>query len=147
MRRPLIFPFIGLITGIVIGNYFDIPYQLLLIGLLLTLALLFLSQRKQWRIAGFSLIFCFALISGILNIQKQQYLIPADQNILQHVDSGRVDTAISERDPDIERSDAPAQERAVLVPVGAGRELDAAQRALVGGENRILPEVVGDDTA
>jgi competence protein ComEC len=89
MRRPLIFPFIGLITGIVIGNSFGIPYQLLLIGLLLTLALLFLSQRKQWRIAGFSLIFCFALISGILNIQKQQYLIPADQNILQHVDSGR----------------------------------------------------------
>jgi hypothetical protein len=74
MRRPLISPLIGLITGIVIGNYFDIPYQLLQVGLIFVLALLFLSQRKQWRIACFSLIFCFSLTGGILNIQRQQYL-------------------------------------------------------------------------
>jgi competence protein ComEC len=89
MPRPLVLPLSGLIAGIVIGNYLEIPYQLLLICLLLILALLFLSQRKHWRITCISLIFCFALISGILNIQRQQYLIPADQNIAQHVESGR----------------------------------------------------------
>ena len=89
MRRPLIFPFIGLITGIIIGNYFDLPYNVLLIGLIFILISLLLLLRKQWWIACFLLIIFFALISGIFDIQKQQYLIQTDHHILRHIDSGK----------------------------------------------------------
>lgn len=89
MRRPLIFPFIGLIAGIIAGNYFDLPYNILLVILLFILFSLLLSLRKQRRIAGFLLVFCFALIIGIFDIQKQQYLIQTDHHILQHINSGR----------------------------------------------------------
>ena len=89
MRRPLIFPFIGLIAGIIIGNYFDLPYSLLLIGLIFILISLLLSLRKQWGIASLLLIFGFALIIGIFDIQKQQYLSQRDHHISKHTDSGR----------------------------------------------------------
>ncbi len=89
MRRPLIFPFIGLIAGIITGNYFDLPYNFLLGSLIFLLILLFLLLRNKLWIAGFVLIACFAFILGIFNIQKQQYSIPTDHHILHHIDSGR----------------------------------------------------------
>jgi competence protein ComEC len=88
MRRPLIFPLIGLIAGIITGNYFDLPYNFLLGSLIFILILLLTSLRKQWWIAGFLLIFCFAFILGIFDVQKQQYSIRTDQHISQHTDAG-----------------------------------------------------------
>ncbi len=89
MRRPLIFPLIGLIAGIITGNYFDLPYNFLLGSLIFLLATLLLCLKKNWEIAGLLLIFCFAFILGFFNIQKQQYLIRTDQPIMQHADAGR----------------------------------------------------------
>ncbi|MEN6376052.1 MAG: DNA internalization-related competence protein ComEC/Rec2 [Smithella sp.] len=89
MRRPLIFPLIGLMAGIITGNYFDLPYNFLLGSLIFLLATLLLCLKKKWWLSGLLLIFCFAFILGFFNIQKQQYLIRTDQHILQHTDAGR----------------------------------------------------------
>ncbi len=89
MKRPLIFPFIGLIAGIITGNYFDLPYNVLLVSLIFILVLLLVTQRKKWWTACFLFIFCFAFLLGVFNIQKQQYSIQSDQHILQQTDSGK----------------------------------------------------------
>ncbi len=89
MHRPLIFPFSGLIIGIIIGNFFDFPYIFLSVFLIFILVLLLLSLRKQWWIASFLLIFCFAAILGIFDIQKQQYSIRKDRHILQYASLGK----------------------------------------------------------
>ncbi|MGV8059217.1 MAG: DNA internalization-related competence protein ComEC/Rec2 [Smithellaceae bacterium] len=89
MRRPLLFPFAGLTAGIITGNYFDLPYCVLLTGIIFVLILLLLSLRKKWLASGFLLIFTFAFILGIFDIQKQQYLTQKDQHILHYVNSGR----------------------------------------------------------
>ena len=89
MRRPLIDPLIGLTAGIIAGNYFDLPYNFSLGFLIFILITLLLCLKKNWWISGLLLIFCFAFILGVFNIQRQQYLIRTDQHILQHTDSGR----------------------------------------------------------
>ncbi|MEN6489013.1 MAG: DNA internalization-related competence protein ComEC/Rec2 [Smithella sp.] len=89
MRRPLIFPLIGLIAGIIIGNYFDLPYNFLLGSLIFILITLFLCLKKQWWVAGLSFIFCFALILGFFDIRKQQYSLRPDHDILQYADTGK----------------------------------------------------------
>ncbi len=89
MRRPLIFPFIGLIAGIITGNYFNLPYTFLLGSLIFILILLLASQRKKWWTAGFLFILYFAFILGAFNISKQQYYMQSDQHLLQHIDSNR----------------------------------------------------------
>jgi competence protein ComEC len=89
MSRPLIFPFIGLITGIITGNYFDLPYNILLSCMIVILAALLLALRRRLLIVSYLLIFIFALFIGFFDIQKQQYLLPADHHILQHTDSGK----------------------------------------------------------
>jgi competence protein ComEC len=90
IRRPLIFPFIGLIAGIITGNYFDLPYNSLLGTLIVILFLLLLSLRKKLLVVSYLLIFCFASVLGIFNIQKQQYLTGADHHILQYTNSGKI---------------------------------------------------------
>ncbi len=89
IKRPLIFPFIGLIAGIVTGNYFDLPYNFLLVGLALILFLLLVTQRKKWWTAGFLFMFVFAFILGVFNISQHQYSTDARNNVLHHTDSGR----------------------------------------------------------
>jgi competence protein ComEC len=89
MRRPLIFPFLGLIAGIIAGNYFDLPVSFLLSSLVFILILLILSFRMQWWIACFLLIFGFTFIVGIFDIQKQNYSIRTNHHILQHAGSGK----------------------------------------------------------
>jgi len=88
MRRPLIFPLIGLSTGIIIGNYIDFSYYILLISLIFCCTSLFLFMRKQWWIAVFLFVCFTALIIGIWNVQKQQYLSNTDRHISKHVNSG-----------------------------------------------------------
>lgn len=89
MRRPLIFPFIGLIAGTVIGNYYDVPYSPLLAGLLIALVLLLFFVLKGWKTSSFIMVICFTLIIGLFNIQKQQYFIDENTFILNHTDSGK----------------------------------------------------------
>lgn len=89
MRRPLIFPLIGLIAGIIIGNYLNLPYNFLLGALIFILVALFLCLKRQWWVTGLSLIFFFALILGFFDIQKQQYSIHPDHHILQYTDAGK----------------------------------------------------------
>ncbi len=89
MSRPLIVPFIGLIIGVLAGNHFNFPYYFLLGMLIFILISLLLLLRKQRWAACFCLIFCIALITGIFNIQKRQYLDSSHQSILQYADAGR----------------------------------------------------------
>lgn len=89
MRQPLTFPFIGLVAGIVTGNYYDLSYNFLLILLILTLISLLVSLRKQWWIACLLLIFCFAFILGVFDISKQQYYLRTEHHTLQHTGSGK----------------------------------------------------------
>ena len=63
------------------------------------------------------------------------------------IEPRRVDAARRERQPEVDRPDAAAQERPVLVPVTAVGHRDASQRALVRGEDRSAAEVVGDEGA
>jgi competence protein ComEC len=88
MRRPLILVFIGLICGIVIGNYLEFAGNFLLIGLVFSFILLSIVQKKSFCRISFILIFIITAVVGIFAIQKQQYAIRKDNNISQYADSG-----------------------------------------------------------
>jgi competence protein ComEC len=90
MRRPLIFPLIGLTTGIVFGDYFELSSHFILISLISILLLLFIAHKfSYWKIS-FLLICLIAVLVGIFSIQKQLYItIRKDQNITQYIDSGK----------------------------------------------------------
>ena len=60
----------------------------------------------------------------------------------QQVDPGWVDAAGADCDPDVQHPNATAEDRAILVPVGARREAQMPEGALVGGQNRPLAQVV-----
>lgn len=89
MRRPLILPLIGLIAGIIIGNYLNLPYNFLLATLIFILLAFLLCLQRRWWITGLSLIFFFALILGFFDIQKLQYSIRPDHHVLQYTDAGK----------------------------------------------------------
>ena len=89
MRRPLIFPLIGLMTGIIAGNYFDLSYSYLLASLILILIALFFALRKKWWVLSLSLIGIFAFVTGIFDIQKQHFLIQSDQHIARYINTGK----------------------------------------------------------
>jgi len=90
LRRPLICILISLITGIVAGSYFYCPYNILLITAGLILLLVFISYRKQWFVACFVFIICFAFLLGLFDIQKQNYFHKDNQNILSYTDHGKI---------------------------------------------------------
>lgn len=89
MRRPLILPLIGLVTGIIIGNYFDLSSYFILISLIFILILLFIANKYSYWKTSLLIIFLIAVFVGIFDMQKQQYTISKDQNIFQHINSGK----------------------------------------------------------
>jgi len=90
MRRPLIYLLIAFISGIISGSYFTVPYYLLLAIITLILLFLLVAIRKKWSTVGFFLIIFFILVLGVFDIQKQNYFIEDELNIVQYIDKGKV---------------------------------------------------------
>jgi competence protein ComEC len=90
MRRPLLYPLLALMAGIIIGDYIALPYLLLSVGALLILLILLLSVRNKWNIAAFLLILVLMLIVGLFNIQRQQYLARNNRHIVHQANQSPV---------------------------------------------------------
>jgi len=90
MSRPLIYPLLALITGIIIGYYYSIPYYLLFSAIIFILIFLLLTIRHRWPKASFLLIINFVIILGIFNIQIQQYSSHNDNFIRHFIDKGKL---------------------------------------------------------
>ena len=90
MNRPLIYPLIALITGIVIGYYYPVSYYLLFSAIIFILVVLLFTIRNSWPKASFFLIINFVIILGIFNIQIQQYSADNDNSIGHFIDQGKL---------------------------------------------------------
>jgi predicted membrane metal-binding protein len=90
MSRPLIYPLLAIITGIVIGYYYSIPYYLLFSAIIFILIFLLITIRNRWPKASFFLIINFVIILGIFNIQIQQYSANNDNSIRHFIDKGKL---------------------------------------------------------
>jgi len=90
MRRPLLYPLIALMTGIVIGDYLFVPYSLILFGTLVILLLLLFCVRRSWSVPAFAFILGLIFIVGLFDIQRQQYLIHNNQHIVYQADQGKL---------------------------------------------------------
>ncbi|MEE9911142.1 MAG: DNA internalization-related competence protein ComEC/Rec2 [Deltaproteobacteria bacterium] len=88
MRRPLLYPVVALITGILIGDHVAVPSSVLLTGALAVLLMLLLCLRKKWNPAAFFFLFVLLLIVGSFNIQRPQYLAQNHHHIVHHADQG-----------------------------------------------------------
>jgi competence protein ComEC len=90
MRRPLLYPLIALIAGIIIGDYLVLPQSLLLAGTLLILLLLLVCVRRNWSMAAFLFILSLILTVGLFGIQREQYLAQDNQHIVHQADQGKL---------------------------------------------------------
>ena len=77
---------IALIAGIIAGSYLTVSYYLLLAVLILILFFLFVTIRNRLSTAGFFLIIIFIFVLGVFDIQKQNYFIEDERNIVQYFD-------------------------------------------------------------
>ena len=90
MSRPLIYPLLAIITGIVIGYYYSIPYCLLLSAIIFILFFLLLTIRNRWPKTSFFLIINFVILLGIFDIQIQQYSAHTENHISHFIDKGKL---------------------------------------------------------
>ena len=90
MHRPLGYPLIALIAGMIIGDSVSLPCFLFLGGALAALTGLWVCVRNQWNRSALLLILSLMLIVGLFNAQKQQYLAQNDQHIIYQADGGKM---------------------------------------------------------
>ena len=90
MHRPLGYPLIALIAGMIIGDSVSLPCFLFLSGALAALTGLLICVRNQWNRAALFLILILMLIVGLFNAQRQQYLAQNDQHIIHQADRGKL---------------------------------------------------------
>ncbi len=90
MRRPLIYLLIAFISGIISGSYFTVPYYLLLAVIALILLSLLAAMRNKLSTASFFLMISFIFVLGVFDIQKQNYFIEDELNIVKYIDKGKV---------------------------------------------------------
>jgi competence protein ComEC len=90
MSRPLIYPLFAIITGIVIGYYYPIPYYLLFSAIIFILVFLLITIRNRWPKASFFLIINFVIILGIFDIQIHQYSTNNNNHIKHFTDKGKL---------------------------------------------------------
>ncbi|MHB8137632.1 MAG: DNA internalization-related competence protein ComEC/Rec2 [Smithellaceae bacterium] len=89
MRRPLLYPLIALMAGMLIGDRISLPSHLLLAGTITVLIILLVSITQKWTIASFLLILGLMFIVGLFNSQSQQYLSHQDHHIVHQADQGK----------------------------------------------------------
>lgn len=90
MRRPLLYPLLSLMAGIMIGDYLVLPLILLLAATGLVLLALLFSVRNHRQSFAFFLVILLLFIVGLFNIQRPQYIIGQDRHIIHLVDQGEV---------------------------------------------------------
>jgi competence protein ComEC len=90
MRSPLWYPLIALMTGILIGDRFLLPGEVLLAVMLPVLALLLLCFRRRWNAAALVLLLLLMLAAGMLNTQKQPLLARKESHVLHLADQGKM---------------------------------------------------------
>lgn len=90
MRRPLWYPLIALMTGILIGDRFVLAPEVLLAGMLPVLALLLLCLRRRWNAAALIALLLLTLTAGMLNIQRQPFLARQEKHVLHLADQGKM---------------------------------------------------------
>ncbi|MRR17515.1 MAG: DNA internalization-related competence protein ComEC/Rec2 [Deltaproteobacteria bacterium] len=90
MRRPMFYPLIGLIIGILIGDNINTPPCLLIAGAGAVLFLLLISVRRRWDRASFVLLMLLMLIVGLFDIQRPHYLTENEQHIIHQAGQGRI---------------------------------------------------------
>ncbi|MEN6507408.1 MAG: DNA internalization-related competence protein ComEC/Rec2 [Smithella sp.] len=89
MRRPLLYPMIALMAGILIGDWVTLPCCLLPAGMILVLLFLILCIRKKWNRTTFLLMIGLMLIAGLFNAQRQQYLSQNNHHIVHQAKQGK----------------------------------------------------------
>ena len=90
MRRPLLYPLIALIAGIVIGDDIAVSSSLLLAGMLLAGLVLLFSVRKKWNVAAFLFILILLLLIGMFNIQRLDYLTLNHHHLVHQAEQGQL---------------------------------------------------------
>lgn len=90
MRRPLLYPLLALMAGILTGDFIVVPLPLLLAGTLAVLLVLFLFVIQQWNRAAFFMMLLLLFIAGLFNIQRQQYLVHQHHHIIHQSNQGPV---------------------------------------------------------
>lgn len=90
MHRPLLYPLVSLVAGILIGDWTALPCLLLLAVALAVLFFLLLCVRNNWNIPAFLLILVLMFIVGLFNIQRQQYMVRDHQHIVHQAEQGRM---------------------------------------------------------
>jgi len=90
MRRPILYPLIGLMIGILIGDSITTSSFVLGIGALAVLFILLLSVRRRWKTASFILLILLMLIVGLFDIQRPQYLTDNNQHIIHQAGQGLI---------------------------------------------------------
>ena len=89
MPQPSFFLLIGLITGIVIGNFFEISGILIFSFWIIAFIALLIAYRRSFCKLSFSLIFIITALAGVFNISNHTPVSCSNKTILQYIDSGR----------------------------------------------------------
>lgn len=89
MRRPLFYPLIALMAGILFGDVTTMPLSILQAAAMVVLLSLILCLRIKWNRAVFVLILILMVIAGFFNAQKHQFLSQNKHHIVHHVKQGK----------------------------------------------------------
>ena len=90
MRRPILYPLLALMAGILIGEYITPPSFLLLIAVVVVLVILLLSLRRRWKTSSFVFLIFLMLIVGLFDIQRPQYQSSNHHHIVHYANQGRM---------------------------------------------------------
>ncbi len=90
MRRPLFYPLLALILGILIGDATAFPFIFLAAAAIAVLLFLLWSVRSKWNTAAFALILAFTFIVGLTGISQHQSLIHDPGHIWHKAGAGKL---------------------------------------------------------
>ena len=89
MRRPLLYPMIALMAGILVGNWVTMPSILPPVLMIAVLIFLILCIKMKWNRTIFLLMISLMLIAGLFDAQRQQYLSQNDHHIVHQAKRGK----------------------------------------------------------
>ncbi|NLX50832.1 MAG: DNA internalization-related competence protein ComEC/Rec2 [Deltaproteobacteria bacterium] len=90
MQRPLLYPLIAIVAGILAGDNVAAALPFVLAAAAAVLSLLLLCLRRGNNRLSFVFILIFLLIVGFFSIQKQSFEATGDRHILHHAGRGRL---------------------------------------------------------
>ncbi len=84
MRRPLFYPLMALIAGIIVGDRTAVSCIVLAFAALPALILLLWSVRNKWNAVSLGLILFLFFLTGLFNISQYQYLRLDGRHIMHY---------------------------------------------------------------